>query len=77
MWSIPNQIPLNPSEIVVMWKLLKDIDFTSTHGAFKGMDIYDGYGGSLRTVKGRVLDSMQIQVRMMGWQQHEFLSENI
>lgn len=59
---------------MAMWDLLKNVKFTSTHGAFKGMDIYDGLGGSKRSVKGRVLDSMQIQVRRMGWEKHEFLS---
>ena len=74
MYSIPNMIPLKPSEIVDIWDVLKGYKFTSTHGAFKDMDVHDGYGGSERSVKGRVLDSMQIQVRGMGWEEHEFLA---
>ena len=73
MYSIPNMIPLKPSEIVAIWDLLKNYKFTSTHGAFLNMDVYDGYGGSQRSVKGRVLDSMQIQVEHMGWEDHAFL----
>lgn len=74
MWSIPNQIPLNPSEIATMWEVLSESVFRSTHGAFQGMDVFDAYGGSDRSVKGRILDSMQIQVRRMGWREHPFLS---
>lgn len=77
MWSIPNQIPLNPNEIMAMWDLLRNVEFVSTHGAFKGMDIYDGSGGSPRSVKGRVLDSMHIQLRRMGWDKHALLSETV
>lgn len=73
MYSIPNMIPLKPAQIVGMWDVLKDYKFTSTHGAFLGVDVCDGYGGSVRSVKGRVLDSMQIQVSGMGWEDHDFL----
>lgn len=73
MYSIPNMIPLKPNQIVKIWDVLKDYNFTSTHGAFVGVDVCDGYGGSERSVKGRVLDSMQIQLRGMGWEEHEFL----
>jgi hypothetical protein len=74
MWSIPNMIPLTPDEVMGMWEVLKDYNFTSTHGAFKGLDLYNGTKGSARSVKGRVLDSMQIQIRRMGWEGHDFLS---
>jgi glyoxylase-like metal-dependent hydrolase (beta-lactamase superfamily II) len=69
MWSVPNSIPLSAEEIVRMWDVLKDFDFTSTHGAFEGQDIEDV------RVKARVLESMQIQVRAMGWTEHAFLRE--
>lgn len=75
MWSIPNMIPLSPEEIVGMWSVLKKYDFASTHGAFVNTEVEDGRGGSASTVKQRVLESMQIQVRRMGWSQHAFLDE--
>lgn len=69
MWSIPNWIPLSPDEIVRMWSVLKKYDFRSTHGAFVGQDIEDV------CIRQRVLESMQIQVRHMGWVDHPFLKE--
>ncbi|KAG9232428.1 beta-lactamase-like protein [Amylocarpus encephaloides] len=75
LWSIPNMIPLSAEEVEGMWNLLKKYGFSSTHGAFPGMDIHDGFGGSKKGVKQRILDSMQIQVRRMGWQDHTFLKE--
>jgi hypothetical protein len=71
MWSIPNMIPLSAKEIVHMWDVLKDLEFISTHGAFTGQDIED------EGVKGRVLESMQIQVRHMGYPQHALLKEKV
>ncbi|KAI3394637.1 hypothetical protein diail_2501 [Diaporthe ilicicola] len=70
MWSIPNLIPLSPDEISQMWDVLGKHDFHSTHGAFMGQDIED------EKIKGRVLESAQIQVRRMGWTDHAFLSKS-
>lgn len=75
MWSYPNMIPLSPEDLQVMWALLKKHEFSSTHGAFASQDVGDGYGGSGTTLKRRVLDSMQIQTRRMGWTDHTILSE--
>lgn len=75
MWSIPNMIPLSPYTIGRMWSVLKHHEFESTHGAFIGTDVRDGSGGSSASVKRRVLDSMQIQVQMMGWRDHTLLTE--
>ncbi|KAH8596591.1 beta-lactamase-like protein [Bisporella sp. PMI_857] len=77
MWSIPNMIPLAPDEIVRMWVVLKGYSWQSTHGAFVGMDIRNGVGGSKRSVKERVLESMQIQIASMGWKSHAFLRERV
>lgn len=68
MWSIPNMIPVSPTEIAQMWKVLSGHEFQSTHGAFMGQDIED------IEIKTRVLESMQIQVRNMGWTEDPFLS---
>ncbi|PNY29216.1 Uncharacterized protein YmaE [Tolypocladium capitatum] len=69
LWSIPNAIPLGVDELARMWAILKAYGFEATHGAFLGMDIEDGL------VKQRVLESMQIQTRYMGHEQHAFMRE--
>jgi hypothetical protein len=51
-----------------MWQVLKTLDFESTHGAFVGTDIRD------ENVKYRVLQSMKIQTRNEGYQDHGILS---
>ncbi|RAL60463.1 hypothetical protein DID88_000238 [Monilinia fructigena] len=77
MWSIPNMIPLNVDEVLGMWEVLKPHNFSSTHGAFMNTDVVDGSNGSEKGVKQRILESMQIQVRRMGWNDHVFLKENL
>ncbi|KAF2218053.1 hypothetical protein CERZMDRAFT_64125 [Cercospora zeae-maydis SCOH1-5] len=71
MYSYPNMIPLAPAELHKMWQVLKKYEFASTHGAFAGMDIYD------ENVKARVLESMKIQVRAMGWTDVPLLQERL
>ncbi|CAK7268417.1 hypothetical protein SEPCBS119000_003053 [Sporothrix epigloea] len=61
MWSIPNMIPLSGDEVFAMWAILKHHNFTSTHGAFVGVDVVDP------KIKQRVLESMQIQTQYAGW----------
>ena len=70
MWSIPNMIPLPPSELYKMWQGLKSLEFVSTHGAFVGTEVRDA------KVKGRVLESMKIQTRAVGYTNHEILHES-
>lgn len=70
MWSIPNFIPLPPSQIFKMWQALKPYDFESTHGAFVGMDVRD------KNTKFRVLESMKIQARAEGYADHDILKES-
>ena len=69
MWSIPNMIPLPPDKIFGIWQALKKFDFTTTHGAFLGLDVRD------KGVKGRILESAKIQVQAEGYQQHKLLEE--
>jgi len=52
-----------------MWSVLKNYDFTSTHGAFVGTEIMAG------DIKARVLESMKIQTRREGYRDHKLLSE--
>ncbi|TAQ84748.1 hypothetical protein B7494_g6943 [Chlorociboria aeruginascens] len=75
MWSIPNMIPLSADEVAAMWSVLRNYEFQSTHGAFVGTEIRDGTGGSETRVKKRVLESMQIQIRRIGWVGHVMLKE--
>ena len=49
-------IPLPPDDIAAMWKVLKEYEFGSTHGAFLGLDIV------ANNLKDRVFQSMKIQV---------------
>lgn len=77
MWSIPNMIPLPPDEIQRMWDVLRPHEFHSTHGAFVGTEVSDKSKGSDRTVKQRVLESMQIQLNGMGWKSHSLLEETL
>ncbi|CAK1363718.1 hypotheticalsprotein [Cercospora beticola] len=71
MYSYPNMIPLPPPELQKMWQVLKKHDFESAHGAFTGQDVYD------KNVKARVLESMKIQVRAMGWNDVPLLQEKV
>ncbi len=64
-------IPLPPSEILKIWRAIEHYDFDTTHGAFVGMDIRDD------CLKKRVLESMKIQTRGEGWEQHEILDQKI
>ncbi|KAI1414109.1 beta-lactamase-like protein [Hypoxylon sp. FL1857] len=73
MWSIPNMIPLAPDELQRMWSILKKYDFSSSHGAFIKTDIVK----TVPEMKRRVLESMQIQTRYMGYGDHAFLKETV
>lgn len=73
MWSYPNMIPLAPDALEHMWAILKNYEFSSTHGAFPGHDIVKTAG----EMKQRVLESMQIQIRYSGHGGHKMLNESI
>ncbi|KAF4988986.1 hypothetical protein FGRMN_9422 [Fusarium graminum] len=60
LWSIPNFIPLGVEDMLRMWRVLRHVEFTATHGGFAGMDIEH------EKVKQRVLDSMRIQAGFTG-----------
>ncbi|KAF7556766.1 hypothetical protein G7046_g6208 [Stylonectria norvegica] len=71
LYSIPNYIPLSVDEMARMWAILRGYDFSITHGAFLGTDIED------KGLKKRVLDSMQIQARHMGYGKHDFMAATL
>ncbi|KAI1111066.1 beta-lactamase-like protein [Nemania sp. NC0429] len=73
MWSYPNMIPLPPDALEHMWDILKNYEFSGTHGAFPGQDVVK----TAREMKQRVLDSMQIQIRYSGHREHNMLNESI
>jgi glyoxylase-like metal-dependent hydrolase (beta-lactamase superfamily II) len=81
-WSIPNRIPLHPDDILRIWRLVKDLDFHTCMGAFKGQDVRTmpnekerGTGGA----KGRLLESCKIYIGAMGWKedQHAIFAEKL
>ncbi|TLS24779.1 hypothetical protein PpBr36_08398 [Pyricularia pennisetigena] len=72
MWSGPNSVPLSAEDISRIWEVLKRYQFKSTHGAFLGEDIEDATG-----MKRRVLESIQIQIRRMGWTYSPLLTESV
>jgi len=58
-----------------MWSIPNMVPLSAEEIA--GMwEVRDGGGGSKKPVKKRVLESMQIQVRRMGWKEHAFLNES-
>ena len=69
MWSIPNMIPLPPSEVMKMWKAIAPYEFEATHGAFLGMDV------RRPDAKKAILESMKIQVKFEGYENHSILNE--
>lgn len=71
MWSIPNMIPLPPSELLKMWHALRPFEFECTFGAFVGTEVRD------KNVKARVLESMKIQARNEGWTDVAILKETL
>ncbi len=71
LWSIPNMIPLSADEIARMWGILRRYDFKSAHGLLQEWDIDD------ESIKARVLESMQIQIRAMGHADHPLLQEEL
>ncbi|KAL8951986.1 MAG: hypothetical protein Q9222_002078 [Ikaeria aurantiellina] len=70
-WSIPNMIPLGPDDIWSIWQAMKPYDFHTTFGGFNGMTVRD------QNIKGRILDSMKIQVRSEGWKEHQIFDEQV
>ena len=54
-----------------MWQAVEPFDFESTHGAFVGQEVRD------QNVKFRVLESMKIQTKAMGWPDHPLLEESV
>lgn len=62
-------IPLPPDEILKIWRALRPYEFSTTHGAFMGMDVRDA------NVKMRILESAKIQVRHEGHQSHKLFDE--
>ena len=67
-YSVPNRIPLDAVQVLAVWRSVRDLEFHTTFGAFRGMDVRTvgneverGTGG----VKGRMLESCKIFVRAM------------
>lgn len=80
MWSIANRIPMHPDAVWRIWRAVKELDFHTCFGAFKGQDVRTTDGESSRGtggVKGRLLESAKIYVRAMGYKGHAVLAEEV
>ena len=77
LWSIPNAIPLNPDQILQIWKTLKFLNFESTYGVFAKSSNIKQNPNDRMTLKQRVLESAKITVMKMGYQQHALLNESL
>lgn len=70
-WSILNNQPLGPEEVWGVWKAIKPLEFEATYGLMEGHEVRG------EDCKKRVLDSAKIQMRRMGWVQHEIMQEEV
>lgn len=76
LWSIPNAIPLSPTQIMGIWRALKPYDFRTTYGVFAGSSIVREKPGQRMSLKTRVLESAKIAVRAMGYSEHGIFQES-
>lgn len=74
-------IPLNPDEITKIWNGLKAFDFVATYGIIAKSSIVREKGGDrergVMSLRERVLQSMQVVVRRMGYTDCEILKETL
>lgn len=77
LWSIPNAIPLNPDQILHIWRTLKRFQFEATYGVFAGGSNLKQSPDHRMTLKQRVLESAKIAVQKMGHQHHAMLNESL
>lgn len=63
-------IPMKPDTIHQIWKVLQPFEFDTTHGLFNGWEVRGD------DVKGRVLESMKIQIKHQGFDDHALFSES-
>jgi hypothetical protein len=59
-----------------IWRAIKPYDFRATFGVFKGANVVEKPGQRM-TLKERVLESAKIQIKAMGWKEHEMLTEKL
>ena len=80
LWSIPNPLPLNPDEILRIWKVVKGLEFRVTYGVMaKITNVYEtAEEGEWGGLKSRVLESAKVAVgRMVGKSGHAMLEESM
>ena len=77
LWSIPNFIPLPPSDILRIWRQLKQVEFKATYGVMaKVTNVFERKEDKV-SLKERLLESAKIAVRMMGYESHEIFEETL
>lgn len=64
-------IPLAPDAIIQIWRALEPFEFDTTHAIFTGMDVRD------KDLKKRVLESVKIQIRKEGYEDHDIFREGL
>ena len=67
---------MDPAKIMQIWRAIKPYEFRATFGVFKGANVVEKPGQRM-SLKERVLGSAKIQVRAMGWTEHEMLIEKL
>ncbi|RMZ80030.1 hypothetical protein DV738_g2997, partial [Chaetothyriales sp. CBS 135597] len=77
LWSIPNYIPLPPNDILRIWRRLKPLEFKATYGVVAKLSNLFERDGDPVSLKQRLLDSVKLAVKAMGYEQHEALEESL
>ncbi|RMD40052.1 hypothetical protein DV735_g5089, partial [Chaetothyriales sp. CBS 134920] len=77
LWSIPNYIPLPPNDILRIWRRLKPLEFKATYGIVAKLSNLFERDGDPVSLKQRLLDSVKLAVKAMGYEQHEALEESL
>lgn len=68
---MPAMMPLGPEAVEKIWRVVKPCEFTATHGALPGWDLYG------EDLKERLLHSAKVWVKRMGHPTHPFLQETL
>ena len=67
LWSIPNMIPLPPSDVLQIWKMLKPWKFRATYGVIaKVTNVYESEVDKV-TLKVKVLECAKRAERAIGY----------
>lgn len=71
MWSVPNMIPLGPEQVLQIWRAMKGFGVEATYG----FTTVRYKKGDRKTIPERVLESAQMFVKSIGYEEHAIFSE--